>query len=229
MLTVVISPTHQIMAKKKKAFSKRKWISAYKDFLLQRGMLPKTELELIEFAGKSFEAFRKKFSKLEHLETAVIRLYFKEAHELLVADAMFHEYSNKDKQLAFLYVLIEKATEDKIFLQEFQRAKKWDQSFAIRLLHSLNAQELAWASMNWNAAPIKQVGINPKQMVLIQHALSAMAFFLRDTSKGHEDTDAYIEKSTDVLFKLTDTSTLRSMVDLGRFLFSRKEAVFNWD
>ncbi|MGD1846691.1 MAG: hypothetical protein ACFB10_14985 [Salibacteraceae bacterium] len=217
------------MAKKKKAFDKLQWIAAYKSFVLEKGELPATVRELAEMAGQTFPDFKKQFTDLRQLETAVIALYFKEANDLLMADEKFEEYSNKEKQLAFLYVMIEKAGADEVFLQEFQRLKKTDRGFAVRLMRFLNRQELSWAELSWGASTAERVGINPKQAALIQHALSTLMFFLKDYSEEKQATDAYIEKTTDVLYRLTDTSTVRSMVDLGKFLFSRRKTTFSWE
>ena len=217
------------MAKKKKAFNKIQWIAAYKSFLLEKGALPANAKELAEYCDKSLKEFREKFLGLEQLETAVIRLYFKEAVDLLMADESFHEYSNKEKQLAFLYVLIEKVGKDEEFLHEFIHHKKWEKTFAIKVVKMVNQQELSWASINWKNSRMANLGFNPKQSILIQHALSTIAFFLKDSSPEKQDTDAYIEKTTDVLYRLTDTSTLRSMLDLGKFLFSRRSSAFSWD
>lgn len=218
------------MAKKKKAFDKYAWVAAYKSYLLQKGELPEKAMQLAEFAEQSFENFRSCFTSLQQLETAVILLYFKQAHELLLADEQFEDYSPKEKQLAFLYVLIEKAGDDVLFLQAFHEEKRWDKSFAIRLMRMLNEHKLAWgASDHWGADKLAKAGINPKQMALINQALSALVFFLRDDSEDKQDTDAYIEKSTDLLFRLTDTSTIKSAFDFGKFLLSRKSTTFSWE
>ena len=218
------------MAKKKKAFDKYAWVAAYKNYLLTKGELPVKTIELVDFAEQTFEQFRNCFTSLQQLETAVVLLYFKEAQDLLAADEQFEAYTAKEKQLGFLYVLIEKAGNDEAFLQEFHHQKRWDKSYAIRLMRMLNEQELAWgASDSRGAEKLGKVGINPKQMALINHALTTLVFFLRDESADKQDTDAYIEKTTDLLFRLTDTSTIKSAFDLGKFLLSRKSTAFSWE
>lgn len=218
------------MGKKKKAFSKYKWIKAYKNYVLEHGELVDRVKDLADFAGQSRKDFKQQFNSLVQLEAAVILLYFKKANDLLVADKKFHTYSSKDKQLAFLYVLIEQVSGDEVFLHEFQHLKMWDKSFAIRLYKMLHDQELGWSNtMSWGDGAFEKLGINPKKSALIHHALTTIAFFLKDDSHEKQDTDAYIEKTTDLLFRLTDTSTIRSVVDLGRFLVSRRKAAFSWD
>ena len=49
-----------------------------------------------------------------------------------------------------------------------------------------------------------------------------MKFWLSDTSKGFEKTDAFIEKSVNVVFEVFDNTRLDTILDLGKFLW--KEA-----
>ena len=49
-----------------------------------------------------------------------------------------------------------------------------------------------------------------------------MKFWLSDTSKGFEKTDALIEKSVNVVFEVFDNTRLDTILDLGKFLW--KEA-----
>lgn len=53
---------------------------------------------------------------------------------------------------------------------------------------------------------------------LYLHLRSVIDFALKDDSKGYERTDAYIEKSTSVVFDALATQTLDSALDLVRFL-----------
>jgi ubiquinone biosynthesis protein COQ9 len=71
--------------------------------------------------------------------------------------------------------------------------------------------------------------VNPKKAAIINHAMSVILFYLNDHSDESQDTDAFIEKTTDLLFKLSDTSTLTSMFDLGKFLIQRKQTGFSWE
>ena len=51
---------------------------------------------------------------------------------------------------------------------------------------------------------------------------SLMKFWISDTSKGFEKTDALIEKSVNVVFEVFDNTRLDTILDLGKFLW--KEA-----
>jgi hypothetical protein len=44
-------------------------------------------------------------------------------------------------------------------------------------------------------------------------------FWINDTSKGFEKTDIFIEKNLKAGFDLIDTTPLKSLIDLGKFIF----------
>ena len=49
-----------------------------------------------------------------------------------------------------------------------------------------------------------------------------MKFWLDDTSPSFEKTDIFIEKSVHAGFDLIDIKPLKSVLDLGKFLFKEK-------
>ena len=46
-------------------------------------------------------------------------------------------------------------------------------------------------------------------------------YWLKDKSKGFEKTDAFIEKSTHLVFDLLGQSALDSALDLAKFIFQK--------
>jgi hypothetical protein len=52
--------------------------------------------------------------------------------------------------------------------------------------------------------------------------LITMKFWLDDTSTSFEKTDIFIEKSVNTTFDVLDVAPLKSVIDLGKFLFKEK-------
>jgi len=216
------------MARKKITFNAEDWAKAYKNYLLQHGDILKEVKTLLHFTERPFVEFRKSFETLEELELTIVAAYFKKALKELEKDESFSSHSPKEQHLAFLYLLIELITEDEIFLTSFYKAKMKDSSFMIKLQKELKHHEISWAEMSgWRPDFVDKLNINPKKSILINHAFTCIVFFLKDKSSEKVDSDAYIEKTTDLLYKLTDTSTINSIVDLGRFMYSRKQTAFS--
>ena len=217
------------MAKKTKKYRKADWIKAYKEYVMQYGVTAEDTKTLLDFTTQPFVQFGEIFDDLEELETHLIVDYFSKALKVLDKDKELKEMEVKDQHLAFLYLLMELIGKDELFLRIFKKSKGSDAGFFMRLQKALNQQELSWAKLkSWRPDFIDELNINPKRSILINHAISCMLFSIEDKSKDKQDTDAYIEKTTDLLFKLTDTSTLHSFLDLGKFMYSRgKSKMFN--
>lgn len=209
--------------------SKLKWVEQYKNFIRKTGECPHSTAQLLEFAKADFESFKSAFDSLQELEIAFILWYFQSSNDLVEADENSKELSNRERYLAFLYVMSEKVSEDTIVLQQMLATHANKKQFLAKLTYVLNQQHFqVFASDGKMAEVFEKVKLNPKRTALTQHSLSVILFLLKDRSSEHQDTDAYIEKSTDLLFKLTDTSTLTSLFDFGKFMMSRKKEVFTW-
>jgi hypothetical protein len=52
--------------------------------------------------------------------------------------------------------------------------------------------------------------------------LVTLKFWMEDSSAGFEKTDMFIEKSVNTGFDLLDVKPLKSVIDLGKFLFKEK-------
>ena len=52
--------------------------------------------------------------------------------------------------------------------------------------------------------------------------LMTMKFWMDDTSASFEKTDVFIEKSVNTSFDVLQVTPLKSVIDLGKFLFKEK-------
>lgn len=205
-------------------------LQLYKKYLLSKGEIPSSFQQLMEFGQIDLAGIKTHFRSMTELETALLLLYFKQSDDLVNADETSATLSSKERHLAFLYVLVEKAGDDEIFLQEFLRHKRKDPAFIKEFMAAINVQELEVLKGGGKIQEVfEKIKLNPKRTALINHALSVLYFFLNDRSAEKQDTDAFIEKTTDLLFKLTDTSTLSSLLDFGKFMASRQKTAFTWD
>lgn len=216
------------MAKRTKKFNAKDWIKAYKDHLLQYGELAKDIKTLLHFTDRHFVDFKTHFEDIESLESAIVCSYFEDSLKVLAKDKNFNELSSKEQHLAFLYVLMEVISNDEIFLESMQQDKMKDPGFIFNLQKKLNKLNINWGEIEgWKPEILEKLNLNPKQSVYVNHAITCILFYLKDKSEEKQDTDAFIEKTTDLLFKLSDTSTLNSMLDLGKFMYSRSKASFS--
>lgn len=220
------------MAKKKqkKSDPRVELVALYKKYVTTHGELPSSIKDLMHFAKIDFKDFKAHFRNLEELETALVLWYFKKADDLFQSDKEANDWDQKDRHTAFLYLLVEQAAQDQIFLKEFVQSKRKSPSFMKHFTMTLNAQHFESLNHDGKTTEVfERIGINPKKSVLTNHAMSVLWFYTFDKSDDKQDTDAFIEKTSDLLFRLTDTSTLTSIFDLGKFMATRKNTAFSWN
>ncbi len=216
--------------KKKKLDPRIELIALYKNFVTTKGELPQSIKVLMKFGKIDFKGFKSHFKNLEELETALVLWYFKKADDLLQSDKEVQSWVQKDRHTAYLYLLVEQASDDGIFLREFVEVKRSSPSFMKHFTMTLNSQHFeSLSSSGITTEVFEKIGLNPKKSALTNHALGVLWFYVFDKTTGKQDTDAFIEKTSDLLFRLTDTSTLTSIFDLGKFLVTRKNTAFSWD
>ncbi len=215
--------------KKKKKDPRVQLVSLYKKYVTTSGELPHSIKDLMRFGDLDFKDFKKHFKNLEELEAAIVLWYFQCADDILQGDKEAKSWDQKDRHAAFLYLLVEQASPDELFLSEFVAEKRKSPSFMKSFAMTLNAQSFKSLDHHGKSAEmLSSIGLNPKKTALTNHALSVLWFYTFDSSADKQDTDAFIEKTSDLLFRLTDTSTLTSMFDLGKFMISRKNTAFSW-
>jgi hypothetical protein len=79
---------------------------------------------------------------------------------------------------------------------------------------------------------IEKIDINQKQIEDIQDKslkeaawiqfIMTLKFWLEDTSSSFEKTDIFIEKAVNTSFDLISVQPIKSIIDLGKFLFKEK-------
>lgn len=218
------------MAKKQSHSTSSTLIKAYKNYTLKKGKTPKSIDKLVSFSGNDFSDFKAIFKSMEELELAIIFKYFQKIDKTLRDDQSSRDLSRKELHLAMLYMLVEKVEKDQIFLELFIDKKRKDPAFIAKLNMLLSRQEfMIFKTKGKVTEMLENINVNPKKTAIINHAMSVIPFFMNDVSEDAQDTDAFIEKTTELLFKLSDTSTLNSIFDLGKFLVQRKQTGFNWE
>jgi hypothetical protein len=218
------------MATKKANALHSNFIKAYKNYTLKKGKTPKSIDKLVSFSDHDYGDFKAVFRNLEELELALVFRYFQKIDKTLRADQSSRELTRQELHLAMLYMLVEMVEKDKVFLDFFIHRKRNDSGFVAKLNMLLNRQEMMIFKTNGKVTEmLDKLNVNPKKAAIINHAMSVILFYLNDHSDESQDTDAFIEKTTDLLFKLSDTSTLTSMFDLGKFLIQRKQTGFSWE
>lgn len=206
-----------------------KIIQAYIDYLLEEGHQPSSVYQFAKSLKIKEEEFYDHFSSFDAIEAGWMVSLFDSVAEELQNDEVYQAYNAREKYMAFLYAWVEKCRSNRSFLLLLHKAskipspiptgfstiKKHFHDFADGIVREgLDTQEVKQRPL---------LSDRYADAMFMQFAF-VHGFWLKDTSKGFEKTDAAIEKSVHLAFDLMGQSAFDSALELGKFLFQQKGA-----
>lgn len=200
-------------------------LTAYETHLRREGRPPVSVFRFAEAQGFSERDFFSEFPSLEAVESAWWTGKLERVIESVESGAEWPAFSARHRMLAFLFAFAEASLDFRSLLllrlhqrnvltnpPELSAFEDRFLAFAHRLLeHGRTSGEIA------SRGPLSR--LYPQAAYRLFR--SVIDFHLRDTSPRYERTDAFIEKSTTVLFDLIGKQVLDSGFDLLRFLLPR--------
>ena len=204
-------------------------ISAYMQYVLEHNAPPKNVYAFAKANDFEEADFYNQFGSFEAVERAIFNAFFDKTMALLEDSKEYNSFDAQNKLLTFYYTFFELLKANRSYvvhalshhknkLKVFstlgglrQRFKKFVENIQIETI-DLEQKELE---------ELKQKGVFEftwGQLLFI------LKFWLDDMSPGFEKTDILIEKSITTGFDLLDTKPLKSLIDLGKFLFKEKMA-----
>ncbi|MCA0131872.1 TetR family transcriptional regulator C-terminal domain-containing protein [Winogradskyella alexanderae] len=212
---------------KKKSIKESDIISFYMDYVLSHGEQPKSVYAFAKHNNFEEQKFYEFFGSFETLEQAVFKIFFDNAHDVLEKSEDYLTFDPRNKLLSFYYTFFEILTANRSYVVHVLEENK-DQLKSIKTLSKLKQRFTNYIEhLN-----IKTVDFKQDQFERIQkrglketawlQLLLTMKFWINDTSPSFEKTDLFIEKSVRASFDLIDTSPIKSLIDLGKFLYKEK-------
>jgi hypothetical protein len=202
----------------------------YVAFLKLNGRKPASVEKLLEGSPYEKADFRRHYSGLRELETDLWQNFISETLKIVQEDPHFLEYGLAEKHLAFLFTFTEVLRPEKDNIRILLKGQAWPLMIAYLYPVKSSLVEIAafWPEGD-ELAVSGLAGISGSAYAegLWQQTLTVLNFWLSDESEEGQDTDAYIEKSTSLFFRLTDFSGFYDMVDFGKFLASRSQ-ILSW-
>ncbi len=206
--------------------TKEELCDGYWDDVLTQGARPQSVYAFCKRLDIEEAEFYQHFASFASLEAAYWEATVEETLKVLEADEDYAEYSADQKLLAFFYT----------YISHIQpRRSRFTERFPRSLVGShavLNGMRQAFESY---AAGIVDEGVKqgiyadrkkltdlyPKGIFL--HFFAVINYYLRDTSVGFENTDAFIEKSVNLGSQMAAHGVLESGLDLLRFIVGKDE------
>ncbi|MGB2086795.1 MAG: TetR family transcriptional regulator C-terminal domain-containing protein [Flavobacteriaceae bacterium] len=172
--------------------------------------------------------FYKNYASLETIKQNIWQVFFDNTLHLLHKDKNYSSHSPKDRLLTFYYTFFEVLLLNRSYvlfaLESGQSPMKYMAHFKhLRLAMKTYATELIEEG-NEQKSRFTQNPVELFSEATWGQLFLLIKFWLKDSSKGFEKTDALIEKSVTVAFEVFDNTRLDSLLDLGKFLWKETTA-----
>jgi hypothetical protein len=212
---------------KKKNITSTDIISFYMEYTLEHNAKPKSVYVFAKKYNFIEEVFYKYFGSFEVLEQIIFKTFFDNTLTMLDKNDDYQSYGSRNQMLSFYYSFFELLTANRsyvVYALDSNKNKLNKLKSLKQLKHSFtNYVE----NLDITLLEIKQETLDIIQRTTLKESawlqlLLTMKYWLDDTSTSFERTDVFIEKSVNTSFDVLNVKPLRSIIDLGKFLYKDK-------
>ncbi|BAO76931.1 TetR family transcriptional regulator C-terminal domain-containing protein [Winogradskyella sp. PG-2] len=213
---------------KKKSLSQEDIIGFYMDYVLIHNEYPKTVYAFAKDNNIEEQKFYEFFTSFDVLEQSIFKIFFDNAHAVLEKSKDYLTFDSKNKLLSFYYTFFEILTANRSYVNYALGNHSKSSMKSLKTLVHLKQRYTNYIEhLNIKTIDLKQEQISRIQKRSLKESawlqlLITMKFWMDDTSPSFEKTDLFIEKSVRASFDLIDTTPLKSIIDLGKFLYKEK-------
>lgn len=204
--------------------TQKKIVSKYLEYVLEKDERPSSVYKLAKELKIKEEEVYEHFNSITAIEQFVWESFFVETKEKIESEEVYREYSVREKMLAFYFTWLETLKSNRSYvLFVFRNRKPLDLDFYF--LDNFKKHFKGFVSdLMLEGQETQEVATRPYISSLYPRffalqVLSILKFWVRDNSKGFEQTDAYIEKTVNFSFDAIGPSAIDSAFDLFKFKF----------
>lgn len=212
---------------KKKTISANDIITWYMDDVLEHNNQPKSVYTFSKAHNFEEPLFYEHFGSFEAIEKRIFKAFFDNTITLLDKNLDYNTYDSRNKLLAFYFTFFENLTANRSYVvyalnKHKNRLKNLTVLSELKYHFSIYIDQLEIETIDFKQAeiekfPNKVIGESAWFQLLI-----TIKFWLDDTSPNFEKTDIFIEKSINTSFDVLNIAPIKSVIDLGKFLFKEK-------
>ncbi|WP_298536943.1 TetR family transcriptional regulator C-terminal domain-containing protein [uncultured Algibacter sp.] len=212
---------------KKKAISQESIISSYMEYVLEHNQHPNSIYTFSKANNFEEVDFYQYFASFEAIEKGIFEAFLTNSLKALNKSEDYNIFDARNKLLSFYYTFFENLTANRSYVKYVLDKYKNDFS-GLKVLSGLKHHFTNYVS----TLGIQMLNIKQEQFEKIQESalkesawfqlLLTTKFWLEDTSASFEKTDIFIEKSVNTTFDVLNIAPLKSVLDLGKFLFKEK-------
>lgn len=212
---------------KNKSISEEKILTLYMDYVLEHDQNPKSVYSFSKANNFEEAVFYKYFASFEAIEKSVFEAFFINSINTLNKSDDYKIFDSRNKLLSFYYTFFENLTANRSYVSHVLYKYKNDLK-GLKILAGLKQHFTEYISN----LEIQMLDLKHEKLEKIQdktlkesawlQLLITIKFWLDDTSASFEKTDVFIEKSVNTTFDVLDIAPIKSVLDLGKFLFKEK-------
>jgi len=212
---------------KKNTPSQNSLVNLYMEYVLEHNHAPKSVYAFAKSNGFKEAEFYKFFTNFETLESKIFSLFFTNTKETLESSKDYPTYDSRNQLLSFYFTFFENLTANRSYVV-YALNESCNKLENLKKLKELRSKFLEYIDeLDIEVLQIKNKQIEQIKDSIVQESywvqlMITLKFWLDDTSTSFEKTDIFIEKSINASFDLISISPLKSVVDLGKFLFKEK-------
>ena len=212
---------------KKKTLTEEQLIDLYMDYVLEHDQQPKTVYAFAKTNNFEEQKFYEFFASFQGLEAHIFKAFFDNTLKVLEVSENYGAFDARTKLLSFYFTFFENLTANRSFVL-FALNQHENKLKNLKCLTKLRHEFIHYISgLDIETLETKQEKIDKLQEKGLQESawvqlLITLKFWMEDESSGFEKTDIFIEKSINTSFDFLDTAPLKSLFDLGKFLFKEK-------
>lgn len=212
---------------KKKIISEQNLIIFYMDYVLEHNTEPKSVYAFAKAHNFNESLFYEHFGSFESLEKHIFEAFFQNTIKVLEKSPEYQAFDTRNKLISFYFTFFENLTANRSYVVYALK----DVNKGLKTLGKLSGLRDHFKkyinSLEIETLDLKQDKIEQFKDKTLQESawiqlLITIKFWLEDTSASFEKTDIFIEKSLNTSFDLIDIKPLKSIIDLGKFLFKEK-------
>lgn len=219
------------MATKKKAaaLTAQDIIDHYTTYLLEQASKPSNVYQFCTKINIEESEFYKHFASFEMVEAAFFVALHQHSMHLLEKNEAYASYDNANKLLSYYFTFFEMATANRSYILMSLKGNK-NTLASLMQLKELRTHFLAFANtITSTQSMMPDEKLKKMEGKILQEGawlqfLFTLNFWMNDTSPSFEKTDVLIEKSVRASFDVMENIPMKSLVDLGKFLW--KESPF---
>ncbi|GAB1857799.1 TetR family transcriptional regulator C-terminal domain-containing protein [Flavobacteriaceae bacterium MHTCC 0001] len=212
---------------KKKSITQQDIFTWYMDYVLEHNENPKTVFAFSKMHNFEESKFYEYFASFESIEKSIFEAFYTNSIQALNKSEDYNIFDARNKLLSFYYTFFENLTANRSYVKHVLDKYKTDLK-GLKILADLKKHFTQYISeLGIQMLDIKQEQLEKFQDKALKESawlqlLVTIKFWLDDTSASFEKTDIFIEKSVNTTFDVLNIAPVKSVLDLGKFIFKEK-------